>query len=266
MKTALLTLSNEGARLLRRLAERLTDTNVFLHDSISEAYQAQRFSSIMTQTGEIFSVFKNLIYVAPCGVVVRAISPHIQNKRTDPAVVVVDAAGRYAISLLSGHEGGANSLAMKVSNILGAEPVITTSTEALKRFIIGIGCRRGIASNTIIEAIKYALKEARVEISQIRLLASADIKSEEKGLLQAADQLGIPVRFIDSEEIRLSGRQFQHSEFVHKKVKLPAVAEPVALLAGRRTQLVLPKTRYNGVTVAIAREGFSWSESDLEEP
>jgi cobalt-precorrin 5A hydrolase len=48
---------------------------------------------------------------------------------------------------------------------------------------------------------------------------------------------------------------------VEKKVKLPAVAEPAALLAGRRTKLILPKITRNGVTVAVAQESFLWSES-----
>lgn len=264
MKTALITLSNEGARLVNRLASSLTGATMFLHDTVSEEFTAQRFSSIITQTEEIFDTYNNLIYVAPCGLVVRAISPHIKDKRTDPAVLVIDVGGRYVISLLSGHEGGANSLALEVSNILDAEPVITTTAEALKRFIVGIGCRRGTGSDAVIQAITSALKEAAVEISQVRLLASADIKAKEKGLLEAADRLDIPLRFISAEEIRLSTRQFKPSDFVQKRVNLPAVAEPAALLAGRRTRLVLPKKRFSGITVAIARESFSWSESDQE--
>jgi cobalt-precorrin 5A hydrolase len=66
------------------------------------------------------------------------------------------------------------------------------------------------------------------------------------------------LRFIAAEEIRSTTKQFRHSRFVAKKVNLPAVAEPAALLAGRRTQLILPKTIFNQVTVAIARENSSW--------
>jgi cobalt-precorrin 5A hydrolase len=99
-----------------------------------------------------------------------------------------------------------------------------------------------------------------VKLEDVRLLASADVKSDEPGLLEASKDLGVPIRFIGSETIRSSNRDFQKSDFVYEKVGLPAVAEPAALLAGRRTRLILPKTTYNGITVAIARESCLWSE------
>jgi cobalt-precorrin 5A hydrolase len=172
--------------------------------------------------------------------------------------VAVDAGGRWAISLLSGHEGGANDLAVTVANILSAEPVISTTTEALKTVIVGVGCRRGTKSAQILTAISQALQEGGLEVSQVRLISSADIKSREQGLLEAANELGVPLRFISSEEIRDSRRRFHHSDFVRQKVNLPAVAEPAALLAGRRTKLILRKRAYNGVTVALAQESCLW--------
>ena len=63
------------------------------------------------------------------GIVVRSIAPYLKGKDTDPAVVVVDEAGRFAISLLSGHLGGANELARGVAKILGGTAVITTATD-----------------------------------------------------------------------------------------------------------------------------------------
>lgn len=95
--------------------------------------------------------------MAPCGVVTRALAPHLRHKTTDPAVVVVDAVGRFAVSLLSGHEGGANDLTMAVSNIIEAEPVITTTTETLKTIVVGVGCRRGAESAKIIRAVELAV-------------------------------------------------------------------------------------------------------------
>ncbi len=162
--------------------------------------------------------------------------------------------GRWAVSLLSGHEGGANELAMAVANILDAEPVISTTTEAVKNLIVGVGCRRGAEAGAIGAAIREALALANCDLAQVRLLASAEIKADEPGLLEAARQLGLPLRLVGAEEIRNSIRTFGHSDFVQEKVDLPAVAEPAALLAGRRTQLLLPKQRLHGVTVAIARE------------
>jgi cobalt-precorrin 5A hydrolase len=265
MKIALIGLSDEGARVVSCLAKAFPDADIFLHEKVSKIFKAQRFGSVAALTRAFFGKYDNLLYVAPCGVVVRALAPNIQNKHTDPAVVVVDVGERFAISLLSGHEGGANDLAIRVSNILGAEPVITTTTEALKNVIVGIGCRRGTESEAIIHAVKEVLRQASIELAQVRMLASADVKADEEGLLRAAFKLGIPLRFIRSEEIRECFRQFERSDFVEEKVKLPAVAEPSALLAGRRTRLILPKTICNGVTVAVARESFTWSESAQED-
>jgi cobalt-precorrin 5A hydrolase len=166
---------------------------------------------------------------------------------------------------LSGHEGGANDLAVAVGNILGAEPVVTTTTEALKQVIVGVGCRKGVAAERILQAIDSALAETAIKKEEIRWLASADVKADEAGLIEAARILGVPLRLVDGEEIRLSVKPFAHSPFVQEKVNVPAVAEAAALLAGRRTRLILPKKAYKGVTVALARENFLWSASAPED-
>jgi len=254
MKTALISLSGEGAVILERIEADMDNADIYLHQDVVSACGGYRFSSISTLTADIFSRYEGLVYVAPCGVAVRAIAPHLRHKTTDPAVVVVDVGRRYAISLLSGHEGGANDLAIRVANILGCEPVITTTSEARKTVIVGIGCRRGTTEEAITGAVGEALRLADVDIADVRLLASVDKKSDEAGLLKAAHTLQIPVRFIPAEEIRESTRSFAHSEFVKKRLNLPAVAEPAALLAGRRTQLILSRTIISGVTIALARE------------
>jgi cobalt-precorrin 5A hydrolase len=303
MKTALITLSAEGARLLAPLVGRLPEARLFIHasvwdesnrcepvrnekttrrnsnrreadlhdfgqlddstrsDSEPDPPRAERFAKIADLTAALFPVCRGLVFAAPCGVVVRALAPLVKSKFEDPAVVVLDARGRWAVSLLSGHEGGANDLAIRVANLTGAEPVITTTTEALKSVIVGIGCRRGTAAERIVAAIREALLEAGIALDEVRLLASADLKADEAGLLAAAETLGVPIRFLPAAEIRASTRKFSHSDFVEEKVNLPAVAEPAALLAGRRTRFICRKKTINGITIALAREGFSWSES-----
>lgn len=262
MRIALVTLSLEGAALIDRIAESIPDADVYLHEKLPERIgSATRFKQISTLTAELFTKYQGLVYIAPIGLVVRAIAGKLKHKKVDPAIVAVDAGGRFAVSLLSAHEGGGNGLAFRIGNIIGAEPVITTTSEARKSLIIGIGCRRGASSEKITSAVLTAIEEVGTDAGQVRMLASADIKADEDGLLEAARILDLPIRFIQSEEIRSSTRAFEHSEFVEQKVNLPAVAEAAALLGGRSTRLILKKKTYNGITVAIARESFLWSES-----
>lgn len=254
MSTAIVTLSPEGKRVAEILMRRLPDCRLYVHEDVDSDPAADSFHSVIQLTAALFNKNSGIIYIAPCGVAVRAVAPCLKHKALDPAVVVVDVLARWAVSLVSGHEGGANDLALAVSNILRAEPVITTTTEALKTVIVGVGCRKGTASEQIIAAVNSALAQAELSLSEVRLLSSADVKADEQGLLEAARELGIPLRFISSEEIRHCAVDFQHSDFVNEQVNIPGVAEPSALLAGRRTKLILRKTSYNGVTVAIARE------------
>jgi cobalt-precorrin 5A hydrolase len=258
MRIAIITLSPEGTVVAGRIAAGFDDASVYLHESVDGYPEAESFSRVVELTERIWDLSQGLVFVAPTGVAVRAVAPLIKHKASDPAVVVVDVGGRYAISLLSGHEGGANDLAMRVGNIIAGEPVITTTTEALKTLIVGVGCRRGIAAEKIVTAVETTLRGAGLALDQVRFLASADIKADEKGLLEAAVLLGIPLRLVSSDEMRSSTRGFTHSRLAQEKVNLPAVAEPAALLAGRRTQLLVPRKTYNGVTVAIARESSMW--------
>lgn len=254
MKAAFITLSREGANLFTHLRGSFTDSDYFTHEKVEGLALGERFSKVVELTAQVFDKYEGLVYIAPCGAVVRAIAPLIRHKEDDPAVVQVDVGGRWAVSLLSGHEGRANDLALAVSNAIGAEPVISTSTEASKNVIVGVGCRRGMTAKRIIDAVKSAIADAGVTLEHVRYIASADVKSNEPGLIEAARALGVALRFIASDEMRESTRDFDKSRFVEQSVNLPAVAEPAALLAGRRTSLILKKKTYQGITVAIAQE------------
>lgn len=77
----------------------------------------------------VFGLYDSFVFIMASGIVVRTIAPLIGDKRTDPAVVVMDEKGRFTIPLLSGHLGGANDLANVLAQLLGAIPVITTATD-----------------------------------------------------------------------------------------------------------------------------------------
>ena len=85
---------------------------------------------------QAFSSADALIFWCAAGIAVRSIAPYLSHKSKDPAVLVLDEKGTHCISLLSGHMGGANALTRTVSELCGAEPVITTGTDMEHRFSV----------------------------------------------------------------------------------------------------------------------------------
>ncbi|WP_378187364.1 precorrin-4 C(11)-methyltransferase [Aquimarina sp. W85] len=85
--------------------------------------------SISDYLNHNFSKLEGICFVSALGICVRLIAPHIRDKNTDPAVISVDDLGLHVQSVLSGHKGGANDFAIKVATILGATPVISTSSD-----------------------------------------------------------------------------------------------------------------------------------------
>lgn len=92
--------------------------------------------SLSDWTSQNFNSNDALIYIGATGIAVRAIAPHIKSKTTDPAVICIDEMGRFVISLLSGHLGGANDLALEIAERIGATPVVTTATDGRNTFAV----------------------------------------------------------------------------------------------------------------------------------
>jgi len=85
---------------------------------------------------EAFKKCDSLIFIGATGIAVRYIAPHLKSKTTDPAVICIDEKGRFVIPLVSGHIGGANDLAIKISKSIGSTPVITTATDINGKFSV----------------------------------------------------------------------------------------------------------------------------------
>ena len=85
--------------------------------------------SLQDWTARAFASCRALVFIGAAGIAVRAIAPYLHGKASDPAVVAVDECGYFAVSLLSGHLGGANALTREIARICGAEAVITTETD-----------------------------------------------------------------------------------------------------------------------------------------
>ena len=196
------------------------------------------------------------ILIMATGIAVRFVSGLPEDKRTDPAVVVIDEAGRFAISLLGGHEGGANALAYRVANMVGGIPVITTATEAIKPLVLGIGCRKGASAESIEQEVLRALQNR--SMNEVREVATIDLKADEPGLLEFCERHGLPLRVFTREQVASHAYVTQESEWVQKNIGLPGVCEPCALLASPRGRLIVSKQTGSGVAVALVEDELEW--------
>jgi len=352
LKTALFCLTAAGYNLALKIKQSLAlqGEQADLYAPGKEFARPEQtiiFSSLAAAVAEAFSRYHRIILIMALGIVVRMIAPHIKDKHTDPAVVVLDEAGEHVISVLSGHLGGANELARLIATLTGARPVITTATDvhglpavddlarvynlamdppttakvintALvngstvcfyapteitrsrapgieyrspgdyphrcadvqyhvvvtnripdreephtvflrpRNLVAGVGCRSGTADDQIMAALNTALELCRCSPLSLRALATIDVKEKEPGLRSTANRLQLPLVVFSSARINQFLQHAEHnialSEFVHQKVGAPAVCEPAALLASRKGELLLPKHKFQGITIAVAED------------
>ena len=121
MNIACLTFTHRGFEL----AERLQGS----YQGRVEVFAKETYKDELPR---IFEEFEGVVFVASTGIAVRLSAPFLKGKTKDPAIVVVDDMGRYAISLVSGHLGGANALAQEIAELLDCQPIITTASDARK--------------------------------------------------------------------------------------------------------------------------------------
>lgn len=128
-KLAVWVLTPHGMALANRVKQALPNTDLFASQKLMPGEPHARFSSLSKALAPVWDHYDAHFFIMATGIVVRSIAPLIRDKTQDPAVVCGDEAGHFVISLVSGHIGGANELAVKLSAILGATPVITTATD-----------------------------------------------------------------------------------------------------------------------------------------
>lgn len=125
-----------------------------------------------------------------------------------------------------------------------------------KNIVIGIGCRRGIEKEHIIERLKWAFDNENLEIKGIKKAASAWVKADEIGLLEAMEEMNIPIEFFEKEQIQ----EIEHliedrSEYVKKTIGVYGVSEPCAYLASAKNgEFLAKKIILDGVTLSIYEE------------
>lgn len=128
------------------------------------------------------------------GMTVRLMAPLMKDKHTDPAVVAVDDAGRFAVSVLSGHVGGANELASRVAATLGCQPVITTASDLLGTVAVDLLGRK-FGWQMELEENVTRVSAALVNSERVALL-------QEAGEILASDLPENVVRVSSMEELR----------------------------------------------------------------
>ncbi len=130
MTLAIIAITSGGAQLARKLHSQAEEAELWLPEKFRQSDRAKYYSEKLAEIlPRLFNRVDGLICIMATGIVIRLLASHIRSKDQDAAVVVCDEAGQYAISLLSGHLGGANELAREVAAILGGQAVITTATD-----------------------------------------------------------------------------------------------------------------------------------------
>ena len=129
-KTAIWVITPNGTKLAEILFRNLSRSDVYISRKIAETPIGHlSFENLSETLSHKFNQYSGHVFIMSTGIVVRVIAPLVKSKLDDPAVVVVDDQGNHAISLLSGHLGGANALTLRIAGIIGADPVITTATD-----------------------------------------------------------------------------------------------------------------------------------------
>lgn len=187
MRAAIISYTENGRRLSLKIAEILGNSTRLCFKSHADE-QCEVFNSTDKIVEKLWRNVDALVFVCACGIAVRAISRHIRSKLTDPAVVVVDDCGRFVIPVLSGHIGGANALAERLAESLGAQAVITTATDIGGHF----SPDSFAAANDLIIA----------DISAAKAIASAVLDGETIGLVSEFEVMNLPEKVKIGEEHR----------------------------------------------------------------
>lgn len=139
MKIVVITYSLSGADLGRKIMIKLNETGYECVGYLFDGYSAQGYLPFHSAKDILQTAFEEkraVIFICAVGIAVRMIAPFVASKYTDSPVVVMDDMGKYAISLLSGHLGGANELSGLVSKMTGALAVVTTSTDLHGKYAV----------------------------------------------------------------------------------------------------------------------------------
>lgn len=145
MRTIIITFTHDGMKVAKKAAQSMKDdmnVDIYCHSRCADNYDnVISFDSVGRVIREQFMNCDRILFICAVAIAVRTLAPYIKSKVTDPAVLVADEQGRFLISLLSGHLGGANEWCIQLSYKIGAVPVITTATDARGVFAVDMFAR-----------------------------------------------------------------------------------------------------------------------------
>ena len=138
-KVSVLAITKNGVNIGTKLVENFPEWSVYAPTKFSDDREINWYSEPTSEKiVELFKTSEALICLFSLGAVIRLISPHLKDKKTDPAVIVIDDKMNFVISVLSGHLGGANELTTTIAEKLGAIPVITTAADVNKTIAVDL--------------------------------------------------------------------------------------------------------------------------------
>lgn len=188
MKLAFLAFTEKGFALAGSLAQTLGGS----------VMRCGKPDSLSDWTQKHFTDDDGLVFVGAVGIAVRAIAPYIEKKWKDPAVVAVDECARFAVPLLSGHLGGANRLARAVSEVCGAQAVITTATDVNGVFAVDEWARcQGL----------FVIDPQHIKVISGKLLAGGSVKVYNSYSIEGECPAGIEIAETLPADVAVSVRE-----------------------------------------------------------
>jgi len=171
-KTSVLAITKNGVKIGLHLKNIFPEWSIFAPEKFSDKSSQISWYSEPTSK-KIVELFKNsdsLICLFSLGAVIRLISPHLVDKKTDPAVIVIDDKENFVISVLSGHLGGANQLTQEIAEKIKAVPVITTAADVNKTLAVDlIGKDFGWSiddDSTVTKVSAYMVNQEKIGVFQ----------------------------------------------------------------------------------------------------
>ncbi|MDC8437399.1 MAG: cobalamin biosynthesis protein [Candidatus Nitrosotenuis sp.] len=345
-KVAILAITKNGIKIASSIRSSFPSWEIFAPSKFRDETSANWYEETTSaKIAELFSNYDGIVCLFSLGAVIRLVAPYLKDKKTDPAIIVIDDKANFVISALSGHLGGANEIAEDIARKLGATAVITTAADVNKTIAVdllgkefgwkidgdsavtrvsafmvneekiavyqdagekdwwkgelpknvtvydsyekmknsgsrgfliisdriiggevaenaviyrprslvaGIGLHGDTTKEKILESLRFCLEKYNLSIKSVARLVSLKKPQDVRGLIDAAQELGIPVEYFDRDELAKISIP-NPSDMVQAYEGTPSVSEAAAIKSSQGT-LVVEKQKFPpDVTVAIAR-------------